>query len=71
MVSLTDDQLVLCLRDEQDQLVVRNIPLSEVEMEDDQPLITTSRTSLMPAGFDKSLTEEEIDAVINLIRQLN
>jgi putative heme-binding domain-containing protein len=71
LVSLTDEQLVLCIRDEQNQLVMRNIPLTDVEEEDGQPLIKVSKTSLMPTGFDKSLTKEEIDAVINLIRQLN
>ena len=71
LMSRTDVQLVLCTRNEQNQLVLRNIPLDEIETEDGQPQILKSQTSLMPTGFDQVLTSEEIDALINLIRQLN
>ena len=71
LVSRNDQGLVLCTRDEQNQLVLRKIPLSDIEEEDGQPQIRDAQTSLMPTGFDKSLTEDEIDALLNLIRQLN
>ena len=71
LMSRDDERLVLCSRDEQNRLVLRDIPLSDVEMEDGQPQILESKISLMPTGFDKILTSEEIDALINLIRQLN
>jgi hypothetical protein len=67
----TDQELVLCTRNEESRLVFRNIPLADVEEEDGQPQILESKTSLMPTGFDQLLTSEELDAVINLVRQLN
>ena len=33
--------------------------------------IRTSEVSLMPTGLDKILSNEEIDALVTLIRQLN
>lgn len=71
LLSRTDERLVLCTRDEQSRLVLRDIPLADIETEDGQPQILESKISLMPTGFDQLLTSEEIDAVINLIRQLN
>jgi putative heme-binding domain-containing protein len=71
LVSRTDQKLVLSTRDAQNQLVLRNIPLADVEKVDGQPQIRESKASLMPTGFDKSLTGEEMDALVNLIRQLN
>lgn len=71
IVSRNDERLVLCARDEQNQFVLREISLTEIESDDNGLLIRESTTSLMPDGFDKTLTAEEIDAVIKLIRQLN
>ncbi len=71
LIARTDERLVLRVCDEQNQIGLRDIPLAEVEKEDGIPLIRDMNTSLMPAGFDKSLTPEEVNAVINLIRQLN
>ncbi len=71
LMSRNDERLVLCTRDEQNRLRLRDVPLAEIEEEDGQPLILESKISLMPTGFDKLLSSEEIDAVINLIRQLN
>jgi hypothetical protein len=67
----TEDRLVLLTRDRQNRLVRQEIPISEVEVEDGRPLITESNVSLMPAGFADTITSEEIEAVITLIRQLN
>ena len=71
LVSRTDERLTLRVRDTQNRIVLRDILLADVEKEDGLPKIRFSNTSLMPAGFDKSLTPEEIKAVITLIRQLN
>ncbi len=71
LVSRTAERLVLCTRDEQNRLVMRDIPLAEIETDQGRPQIQESTTSLMPEGFDKTLTRGEIEAVINLIRQLN
>lgn len=71
LMSQNDERLVLCTRDEQNRLVLRDISLADIEREDGHPLILESKVSLMPAGFDEILTSKEIDAVINLIRQLN
>jgi putative heme-binding domain-containing protein len=71
LMSRTDERLILCTRDEQNRLVLNDIPLANIEEEDGQPQILESKVSLMPTGFDKILTSEEMDAVINLIRQLN
>ncbi len=71
LISQSDAELVICTRDDQNQLVLREIALAEIEKEDGLPQIRQSKISLMPTGFDKTLTREEIDALINLIRQLN
>jgi putative heme-binding domain-containing protein len=71
LISRTDERLVLCTKDEQNRLVLHDLPLADVETEDGQLQIRESKISLMPDGFGKSLTPEEINAVINLIRQLN
>lgn len=65
------DHLVLCLRGEQGQLVRRRVAFDEVATEDGHMLIHAAATSLMPTGFDKLLTAEEIEAVEVLIHQLN
>ena len=52
-------------------MVLRDILLDDVVKEDGTPQIRETNTSLMPTGFDKTLTPEEIDAVINLIQKLN
>jgi putative heme-binding domain-containing protein len=71
LLSRTDQALTLRMRDDKNELVVRDIPLAEIEQEDGQPLIEPSPTSIMPTGFDKLLTEREIQALLTLIRQLN
>ena len=71
LMATTDEEITLCTRDEANRLVVRQIPIAEIEKDDGQLQIHQSKTSLMPAGFDKVLTSEEIEAVITLIRQLN
>ncbi len=71
LVSRDDDRMVVCVRDEQNQLNLREIPLDEIETENGQPLVTDSKVSLMPQGFDETLTGDEINAVITLIRLLN
>lgn len=71
LMSRTDERLVLCTRDEQNRLVLNEIPLIDIEQEDGEPQILMSKNSLMPKGFKDLLTGEEINAVINLIRQLN
>lgn len=71
LISRNESRLVLFTRDKESRVERREIPLSEVETEDGQPLILESKVSLMPTGFDKILTHEEIEAIITLIRQLN
>ncbi|MCA9138720.1 MAG: c-type cytochrome [Planctomycetales bacterium] len=71
LVSRDDDRLTLCTKDSQNRLTMKEISLADIEHNNGQPVIKESQVSLMPEGFDKSLTEQEIDAVINLIRQLN
>jgi putative heme-binding domain-containing protein len=72
MMSQTADRLVLLTYDSENQrFEQREIPMTEIEHEDGRPLILESKASMMPSGFAKSLTQEEIEAVITLIRQLN
>jgi hypothetical protein len=71
LISRNDKQVILSVRDEQGQLANRQIAIDDIEQEDDQPVIAPSTLSLMPDGFAKSLTSEELDAVLLLIHQLN
>ena len=71
LVSRSDERLVLRVRDQRNQIVLRQIPIGEIETDDGVLQIHESKTSLMPDGFGESLSREEIDAVIKLIRQLN
>jgi mono/diheme cytochrome c family protein len=65
------DRLVLCTRDDKNRTVVRDVALEDVAWEDGRPLIEKSDQSIMPTGFDKLLSAEEIDALLTLIGQLN
>lgn len=71
LVSRTDTKLTLRTLDDKSRILLREIPLTEVESDESGPLIREANTSLMPTGYGDSLTAEELDAVINLIRQLN
>ena len=71
LISQTDDRLVLFARNEQNNPVRVEVPMSEIEKEDGQPLILRSETSPMPTGFNQLLTSEELEAVISMIGQLN
>ncbi len=71
LISRSDEQLVLRSSDAKNKIDFHEIPLADVETEDGQPMIVESKTSMMPEGFDKSLSRAEIDAVIKLIQQLN
>lgn len=67
----TDEELTLLIVDAQNYTERRVIPLEEVEEEDGKLQILESRQSTMPAGFDELLNEDEMKAVVALIRQLN
>ncbi|MCA9214757.1 MAG: hypothetical protein KDB27_16915, partial [Planctomycetales bacterium] len=71
LLSQGDRELAIRQRDSQGQITQRKVSLEEIESEDGQPLIHELNTSLMPNGFDKLLTEEEIEAITTLIHQLN
>jgi mono/diheme cytochrome c family protein len=71
LISRTDDRLILVTRDQQNRIIPQELLLSEIEKEDGQPLILETTVSAMPKGFGESLTSEEVEAVITLIRQLN
>ena len=71
LVSRTDDRIILVILDDQNRLVPRELLLADIEEEDGQPLILETTVSAMPKGFAESLTGEEIEAVITLIRQMN
>jgi putative heme-binding domain-containing protein len=71
LVTRNDERVLLCTRDAQNQLALREISLADIESENGQLELHQSNRSLMPDGFDKTLTDEEIQALIKLIRQLN
>jgi hypothetical protein len=71
LISRSDQRLVLITRGEQNQPVPTEISLSAVQHEDGHPLIQSAIASPMPTGFDRLLSERELNAVITLIRQLN
>lgn len=71
LLSRTDAELMICVVDEQSQLSLQRVALADVETEDGQPLIEESSISVMPADFDKLLSEQELTALITLISQLN
>ncbi len=71
LLTRNDQGLLLAVRDEEGHLVQQTVPMAEVEVEDGQPLIVQSSVSLMPSGFQELLTNEELDALVNMIDQLN
>jgi hypothetical protein len=71
IISQTAERLLIISRDEAGRLVQHNLPMSQVEQDDGQPLIRHSNISLMPSGFDALLTSEELEALVALIDQLN
>ena len=71
LIARTADRLLLASRDTEGRLVHEEIPLEEVEEDDGQPLLVESDVSLMPSAFGQLLTGDELDALLNLIDQLN
>ncbi len=71
LISRTEDRLVLFTRTKENEFVRLEVPLSDVEEGDGEPLIVESDVSLMPTGFDQILSRQEIEKVIALIKQLN
>lgn len=71
LLSRNDERLLLAVRDDQGYLIQETVPMSDVETEDGQPAIVSTNVSLMPSGFQDLLTAEELDALVNLIDQLN
>ncbi len=71
LISQTNHRLVLLSRNEKNDPIRVEVPLSDIEREDGQPLILRSEISPMPSGLDKLLTPEELEAVISMIGQLN
>ena len=71
LMSRDEEHLTLCIRNDNGELMTRDIALADVETEDGQPMIEESPVSMMPTGFDKLLTPHELQAVLTLIHQLN
>jgi mono/diheme cytochrome c family protein len=71
LISRTAEKLVLVARNEQNQPEPQEVAMAEIETEDGQPMIANSEKSPMPTGLDQTLTAEELEAVITMIRQLN
>lgn len=71
LISQTEDRLVLFARNEQNDPVRVEVPMSEIEQEDGEPMILRSESSPMPTGLNQLLTPEELEAVISMIGQLN
>jgi putative heme-binding domain-containing protein len=71
LISRTADRLVMVARGKLNERIHVDVPISDVETEDGEPLIVPSGTSPMPTGLDKLLTENELEAILTLIRQLN
>jgi putative heme-binding domain-containing protein len=71
LMSRDEQQLLLCQRADDGQLVTCTIPLADVEHQDGQPLVEPLSQSLMPTGFDQLLTPAELDALVTMIFQLN
>ncbi len=71
LIERTEERLVLLERGDANDLVQVDIPMSDIEVEDDEVLILESETSPMPTGLDKILTEHELDVLVRMVRQLN
>jgi hypothetical protein len=67
----TGQSVGIAYRDSGNQLALREVSLSEIETDDGVPRIRESSLSLMPEGYDQSLSPDEIRAVVRLLRQLN
>ncbi|MEZ6102375.1 MAG: c-type cytochrome [Pirellulaceae bacterium] len=71
LLSQSGHLVTLCTRDAENRLSIRQIDTGDPSVEAEQAVIHPSPASLMPTGFDKTLTRKEIDALITLILQLN
>ncbi len=71
LLTRTDDMVVLCTWDDKGELALEEISLTDVEEDDGRLLVEESKVSIMPTGFDKLLTKDELEAVLILIHQLN
>ncbi|MCA9185581.1 MAG: c-type cytochrome [Pirellulaceae bacterium] len=75
LIERNDDHVLLLVRNEKQEASPYFIPISEIQTDDDtptgSPLIQMSTTSPMPAGLDKQLSPEELNAIVLMLRQLN
>ena len=71
LVGQSRDRIVLVTRGEENQLVQVEIPRDQIEEDQGEPLVQVATMSPMPAGLKELLSEEELDAIVALIRQLN
>ena len=71
LIAKSESEVTLGLADDRNRFVMRRIPIGEIEQTGGELEIHESQTSIMPSGFDKSLSPQELEAVITLIHQLN
>lgn len=71
LISSNEDAIVLLTQDGQGQWICRDLPLSELDTDDETPALTPVPLSPMPTGFDKLLSDQELEAIVTLVRQLN
>ena len=71
LLTRNSQYLLLSVRTPAGTLDARRVPLTDVEHEEGQPLVVDSVQSIMPSDFGELLTNEEMESIVTLIRQLN
>ena len=71
LIAQDEERLVMLHRATDGDLKQIDISTADIEQEDNQLLIVPSQRSPMPDGFRQLLSEQELDALVRMIRQLN
>jgi cytochrome c2 len=71
LISSSDQGVVLFTRNAAGGLTCLKLSASELDQDDGRPVVVPIPNSAMPAGFDKLLSDRELEVLVMLIRQLN
>ncbi|MCA9211786.1 MAG: c-type cytochrome [Planctomycetales bacterium] len=71
LISSNDEGISLLTRGTVGGWSFVQVPASELIQDDEEPSIAPFSGSAMPNGFDKLLSDRELEAIVKLIRQLN
>lgn len=71
LISSNDQAMVLLTQNGHGQWICRDLPTSALDADQEHPVLSPTSLSPMPSGFDRLLSDQELEAIVTLVRQLN